>query len=60
VLGRSPSTAEIDRAVRFLAETCQTPSSTADIPDRQTDVRVRDWAGLCQVLFASNEFFYVN
>ncbi len=48
-LGRPPSPAETDRAMRFLEA-----SSRPETPDGER----RAWAAWCQVLLASNEFLY--
>jgi hypothetical protein len=46
--GRAPRTDEVDAAVRWLAR-----ARASGTPDE-------DWRGLCQAVFASNEFVYVD
>jgi hypothetical protein len=48
-LGRPPSPAETDRAMRFIRAAFQPEAS---------DAERRAWVAWCQVLLASNEFLY--
>ena len=48
-LGRPPTSAEILRALRFLADVSR---------GARPDAEVAAWAAWCQTLFASNEFLY--
>ncbi len=57
ILGRSPSLHEIARARQFLA-TVPTGSATASAGPGADPLGA--WTALCQALFASNEFLYVN
>jgi hypothetical protein len=54
ILSRPPSEAERDRATKFVAET------TAALRGREKDVESAAWAALCQALFASAEFRYLD
>ncbi len=56
-LGRAPTAAESARASQFLTRYAQALTPTE--PDRNKRRR-RAWQSLCQVLFASNEFIYVD
>ena len=56
-LGRAPTPAEAARATAFLtAYEAHVGKKEPDGPKR----RERTWQGFCQVLFASNEFIYVE
>jgi mono/diheme cytochrome c family protein len=54
--GRAPTAAELDKVLAYLkaSEDAADPKSTAD------ERRLRAWRGLCRVLFASNEFVFVE
>ncbi len=55
VHGRSPTTPEVDRALAFCeAAVGRARAANAPAP------RESAWQALCQVLFASNEFLYVD
>lgn len=56
-LGRVPTTAESVRASRFLTHYAQ---ALALAEPNENKRRRRAWQSLCQVLFASNEFIYVD
>jgi hypothetical protein len=56
-LGRSPSAAETSRLLDYLKR------YEAALAEREPDVakrRLASWQSLCQILFASNEFIYLN
>ena len=53
-LGRSPSSAEIELANRYL----QHRRTTGGNDDAQTEQQA--WSGLCQILFSSLDFRYLN
>ena len=55
--GRLPTAPESARAVAFLKRYDVSLASTN--PDAAKR-RVKTWQGLCQILFASNEFIYLN
>ena len=57
VYSRRPSDGEFGRAVGFLRD--YGARLAAREPDAQKR-RAKAWASLCQILFASNEFIYVN
>jgi mono/diheme cytochrome c family protein len=63
ILARPPTTAERDRAVKFIGELAGAPSllnaSTVDEAATAVD-RKRAWSLFCQSLAASNEFIYLN
>ena len=56
--GRSPTFAERDRALHYLAETLKDFANNVDIVDNVDNSAV--WATYCQVLIASAEFRYVR
>jgi hypothetical protein len=56
-LGRTPSTGEVDRAVKFLDDYQQALQPKE--PDAEKR-RGQAWASFCQTLFASTEFRYLD
>ena len=56
VYARTPTAAELDTVLAYLVK-----SSAAADPKLATNERqVRTWRGLCRMLFASNEFVFVE
>ena len=57
-LGRSPNEAEVERAVQYVETTRQALTAREQKSDEEAEQIA--WAGLCQSLFASAEFRYLN